>query len=101
MDEWIGVADATGRNTPFLWIGPAAAGYLLPPNSIMKQGNNALWHYTMEMEKEARNRGSDVLNMYNMTVQASSWDGSGYGVRVALVQAMMVSSITPVLTALL
>ena len=33
----------------------------------------------------------DSLGLYNMTLQASSWDGSGYGERVALVQAMMVS----------
>ena len=32
----------------------------------------------------------DALGMYNMSLQASSWDGSAYGERVGLVQAMMV-----------
>ncbi len=32
----------------------------------------------------------DVLGMYNLTLQANSWDGSFYGLRVGLVQAMMV-----------
>lgn len=90
MDEWFGIADASGRNTPVLWVGPQAAGYLLPPDRIMRQGNNALWHYTMQTGKEAEKRGIEVLGMYNMTLQASSWDGASYGERVALVQAMMV-----------
>lgn len=93
MDEWIAVADASGRNTPFLWVGPAAAGHLKPPAKIMTEGNNALWHYTLEMSKEAKQRGMDFLGMYNLTIQAESWDGSHYGARVSLVQAMMVSTL--------
>ncbi|MCJ1280779.1 hypothetical protein MMC26_000096 [Xylographa opegraphella] len=90
MDEWLSIADASARNVPFLWVGPTAAGHLKPPGLILSQGNNALWHYTVEMAKEARAREVDALGMYNMTLQASSWDGSGYGTRVGLVQAMMV-----------
>ena len=90
MDEWVTIADASGRNVPFLWVGPNAAGHLKPPTQIMSQGNNALWHYTLEMAKEAQSRDLDALSMYNLTLQATSWDGSGYGLRVALVQAMMV-----------
>ncbi|KAL9610653.1 MAG: hypothetical protein Q9167_004662 [Letrouitia subvulpina] len=90
MDEWVTIADITQRNTPFLWVGPNAAGHLKPPNLIMNQGNNALWHYTVEMAKEANSRQLDALGMYNLTLQAGSWDGSYYGQKVALVQAMMV-----------
>ncbi len=43
------------------------------------------------MAKEARAREMDALGVYNLTLQAASWDGSAYGERVALVQAMMVS----------
>lgn len=32
----------------------------------------------------------EVLGMWNMTVQASSWDGMRFGESVAIVQAMMV-----------
>ena len=45
----------------------------------------------MEMAKEARARELDALGMYNLTLQAGSWDGSGYGLKVGLVQAMIVS----------
>lgn len=90
MDEWVTIADITQRNTPFLWVGPNAAGHLKPPNLIMNQGNNALWHYTVEMAREANSRQLDALGMYNLTLQAGSWDGSFYGQNVALVQAMMV-----------
>lgn len=92
MDEWLKLADASARNTPFLWLGPVAAGHLKPPGQILSQGNNALWHYTVEMAKEARLREMDRLGMYNLTLQASSWDGSNYGESIALVQAMMVGS---------
>lgn len=91
MDEWTALADSSSRNVPFLWIGPNAAGHLKPPGLILNQGNNALWHYTIEMSKAARLRELDALGMYNLTLQATSWDGSGYGQKVALVQAMMVS----------
>ena len=90
MDEWVSLADASGRNIPFLWLGPNAAGHLKPPGQILNQGNNAIWHYTIETQKEAKSRELDALGMYNLTLQANSWDGSFYGQKVALVQAMMV-----------
>lgn len=90
MDEWLTIADNSGRNSPFLWLGPNAAGHLKPPAKIMQEGNNALWHYTIEMGKEAMRRGVDALGLYNSTLQASSWDGSNYGERVNLGHAMMV-----------
>lgn len=92
MDEWIALADASGRNVPYLWLGPTAAGHLKPPGRILSEGNNAVWHYALETAKEARARQVDVLGMYNLTLQANSWDGSYYGLRVGLVQAMMVRS---------
>jgi hypothetical protein len=60
----------------------------------MQEGNNALWHYTVELGKEAGRRGVESLGMYNNTLQASSWDGSSYDHKVALVQAMEASSIS-------
>lgn len=90
MDEWVTLADASHRNVPFLWLGPNAAGHLKPPGQIMSQGNNALWHYTIEMAKEASSRDLDALGMYNLTLQATSWDGSNYAQKVVLVQSMMV-----------
>lgn len=97
MDEWLALADASQRNIPFLWVGPNAAGHLKPPGQILSQGNNALWHYTVEQLKEAKARDLDALGMYNFTLQATSWDGSSYGQKVSLVQAMMVSLLVLVL----
>ncbi|KAI4183423.1 MAG: hypothetical protein L6R41_005402 [Letrouitia leprolyta] len=90
MDEWVTLADISQKNVPFLWVGPNAAGHLKPPSQILSQGNNALWHYTIEMAKEAESRALDALGMYNLTLQAASWDGSHYGQKVVLVQAMMI-----------
>lgn len=42
------------------------------------------------MAKVARENDIEVLGMWNMTVQASSWDGLHFDERVALTQAMMV-----------
>lgn len=91
MDEWVSLADASGRNIPWLWVGPNAAGHLKPPNQIVSEGNTALWHYTIDTMNEAKKRDLDALGMYNLTLQANSWDGSYYGPKVALVQAMMVT----------
>lgn len=93
MDEWLTIADNSGRNTPFMWVGPNAAGHKKAPAKIMQEGNNALWHYTLEMGKEAVRRGVEHLALYNSTLQATSWDGDSYGERVNLVNAMMVSYI--------
>jgi hypothetical protein len=93
MAEWLGVADrhaeSSLRSVPFLWLGTTAVGHLKPPAQPPSQGNGALWRYAAETE--ARKRGMDALGMYNLTLQASSWDGVSYGERVALVQAMSVS----------
>lgn len=91
MDEWLTIADGSGRNTPFLWLGPNAAGHLKAPSRIMQEGNNALWHYSLMMGSEAKRRGVEHLNFYNMTLQATSFDGSSYGQKISLTQAMMVS----------
>lgn len=89
LDEWASLADSTLRATPMLALGPNAAGHLKPPGQILSEGNNALWHYTIEMGKEAEARGIEWVGLYNMTLQASSWDGSAYGLRVAVTQAMI------------
>ena len=98
MDEWITLADASGRNMPILWVGPnapAAAGHhlLQPPghgHDPTTQGDGALWQYTLETAREADARQVDALGMYNLTLQANGWDGAVYGQKVGLVQAMMV-----------
>ena len=93
MDEWITLADASGRNIPILWVGPNAAG-----SHLQTQGDgDTPWQFTLETAREAEKRQVEALGMYNLTLQASGWDGgtSTYGQRVGLVQAMMVWFIIP------
>lgn len=91
MDEWFTAAKASGRKMPFLWVGPTAAGPQKPAGLVTSQGNNALWHYTLDTSKAAQSRNMEALGMYNATLQATSFDGSNYGEKVSLMQAMMVS----------
>ncbi|GKZ62546.1 hypothetical protein AnigIFM60653_010566 [Aspergillus niger] len=87
MDEWLTLAQASGRNTPFLWVGPTAPGLQKDSRDNIHASS---WQYSQDAAQEARNRGLDALGMYNATLQADSWDGKHYGEKVALIQAMMV-----------
>ena len=87
LSEFIGLADASERKTPMLWIGPPAAGHIEIKG---RKGNQEIWHFAIEMAKVAAGKDVEVLGMWNMTVQASSWDGLRFGERVAITQAMMV-----------
>ncbi|KAK9333325.1 hypothetical protein V1520DRAFT_332341 [Lipomyces starkeyi] len=78
------------NHRPFLWLGPPSAGHLKPPGVIIEQGNNALHHFTVELGKRAKDRGLDVLNLFNLTLQADSYDGTMYGQDVSLTTAMMI-----------
>lgn len=98
MDEWVSIADDSGRNVPFLWIGPNAAGHSKPPGQVASGGHNAVWYYTLDTAREAKSRQLDTVGMYNLTIQANSWDGSNYGLKIGLVQAMMVSRFGIVIT---
>lgn len=88
MDEWLRVARATGCRTHSLWIGPTAPGH--PAEHGTGLADQRAWQYTFDTAGAARDRRMDVLNLYNATVQATSWDGTHFGERVSLVQAMMV-----------
>lgn len=83
----IQAADNSERNTPILWIGPTAAGHIELKG---RKGNQEIWDFDQHMVDVARQNDVDVLQMWNMTVQATSWDGVRFGEEVALVQAMMV-----------
>ncbi|KAK9462507.1 uncharacterized protein V1516DRAFT_161265 [Lipomyces oligophaga] len=78
------------NHRPFLWLGPTSAGHLKPPGAIIEQGNNALYHFITELTKRAHDRNFDTLNLYNLTLQAESYDGTMYGQEVSLTTAMMI-----------
>jgi hypothetical protein len=81
------LADAASRETPRLWVGPAAAGHVDVKGRL---GNQEIWDFDRQLAAAATAHGADVLGVWNLTVQAASWDGRRFGERVALVQAMMV-----------
>ncbi|EYE97629.1 uncharacterized protein EURHEDRAFT_375457 [Aspergillus ruber CBS 135680] len=88
MDEWQALTKSTGHNAPFLWIGPTALGHQKKPAG--SEDLPAVWQYAIDTAEAAHERGMDVLGMYNATLQADSFDGTHYGEKVALMQAMMV-----------
>jgi len=86
LDEWSSLATGAERNIPMLYLGPQAMGL----NKAGKDGNAALWKFQEEIAEPAKQRHSDVLGLWNLTIQANSKDGERYGQNVALVEAMMV-----------
>ncbi|KAL1961919.1 hypothetical protein VTN77DRAFT_748 [Rasamsonia byssochlamydoides] len=86
LDEWLRLARVSGRKVPFLWVGPTD---VKDPAFLETQGNGAIARYTLDMIEPVRRRGVDALGMYNLTLQATTWDGSHYGEKTSLVQAMM------------
>ncbi|KIW58173.1 hypothetical protein, variant 2 [Exophiala xenobiotica] len=85
--EFLALADASKRKTPMLWIGPTAAGHVEIKN---RKGNQEIWDFDKQTARVAMENDVEVLKMWNMTVQAGSWDGLRFGERVAIIQAMMV-----------
>jgi hypothetical protein len=88
MDEFLQLSDQYNHNTPFLWVGPNAPGHIKTRKAT--EAGNPVEQFTLEMANEAQERGMEVLNLYNVSVQASSFDGTNYGEKVAIQEAMMV-----------
>lgn len=75
---------------PILLITPNAAGELKPDEWLVSQGNKALVRYEKSMALEAAMRHIDHLGTWNMSIQASLYDGVHMDMRGNLVKAMMV-----------
>jgi hypothetical protein len=90
MEEWYALAIGAERNIPMLFLGPPAFGINQSPSTAPKEGNRAIWQYQEQVTGIAEENHFDVLGLYNLTMQASTPDGSHFGERVALVEAMMV-----------
>jgi hypothetical protein len=90
MEEWYALAIGAERNIPMLFLSPPAFGINQSPSTAPKEGNRATWQYQEQVTGTAKENHFDVLGFYNLTMQASTPDGSHFGERVALVEAMMV-----------
>lgn len=84
MDEWVLRFQQTGRNISFLWVGSTQNRH------INEHARQIAKQYALKTAEAARQRNMDVLDMYNTTSLAASWDARHYGVRISLLQAMMV-----------
>lgn len=87
LNEFLGMADATKRKTPMLWIGPTAAGHVELKG---RMGNQEIWRFACEMARIAKEKDVETLGLWNLTVQADSYDGKAFGEDVSIVAAMMV-----------
>lgn len=80
----------TRSHLPILLVTPNAAGELKPDEWLVSQGNKALMRFEKTMAVEAGRRQIDHLGTWNMSVQASLYDGVHMDLRGNLVKAMMV-----------
>ncbi|XXH02668.1 cell cycle RNA binding protein whi3 [Hypoxylon texense] len=78
------------RNLPVLLMTPNAAGDRKPDEWLVSQGNKALVRFEHAMATQAAKRRVDHLGTWNMSVQASLYDGVHMDMRGNLVKAMMV-----------
>lgn len=95
IDGWIGLTGNRGSfndrtNFPALWFPPSAGGEGKPEQYWGPQGLHALWRYEQETKKFAEDRGLDVLNTWNLTIQSSSYDGTHHGLLVNMEKGMMI-----------
>lgn len=88
---WRGRHDGGGGpRQPVLLVTPNAAGEKKPDEWIISQGNKALVRFEKAMAAEAGRRQIDHLGTWNMSIQATLYDGVHMDVRGNLVKAMMV-----------
>ena len=78
------------RNLPVLLMTPNAAGERKPDEWLVSQGNKALVGFERAMAAEAAARRLDHLGTWNMSIQATLYDGVHMDLRGNLVKAMMV-----------
>ncbi|KAI1500639.1 hypothetical protein F5X99DRAFT_231020 [Biscogniauxia marginata] len=83
--------DGGGSNhLPVLLVTPNAAGDRKPDEWIVSQGNKALVRFERAMAAVAERRRIDHLGTWNMSVQATLYDGVHMDMRGNLLKAMMV-----------
>lgn len=73
---------------PRLFITPNAAGVKKPDNWLVSQGDKALMVFEDSVRVEAAKRGVETLGTWNMSVQATKYDGVHLDLKGNLVKAM-------------
>ncbi|KAI1451238.1 hypothetical protein F4805DRAFT_464019 [Annulohypoxylon moriforme] len=78
------------KHLPVLLMTPNAAGEKKPDEWIVSQGNKALVRFEHAMAVQAAKRRVDHLGTWNMSIQATLYDGVHMDMRGNLLKAMMV-----------
>ena len=82
--------DGGQRQLPALLVTPNAAGEKKPDEWLVSQGNKALVGFERAMAAEAAARRLDHLGTWNMSIQATLYDGVHMDLRGNILKAMMV-----------
>ncbi|KAI1090073.1 hypothetical protein F5B19DRAFT_484822 [Rostrohypoxylon terebratum] len=78
------------ENLPILLMTPNAAGEKKPDEWVVSQGNEGLVQFEHAMAAHAANRRVDHLGTWNMSIQATLYDGVHMDMPGNLLKAMMV-----------
>ncbi|KAJ9609909.1 hypothetical protein H2200_006238 [Cladophialophora chaetospira] len=73
---------------PRLFIPPNAAGILKPDEWLVSQGDKALMTFEESVRVEVARRGLETMGTWNMSVQASKYDGVHLDLKGNLIKAM-------------
>ncbi|KIW13247.1 hypothetical protein PV08_08434 [Exophiala spinifera] len=82
---------ASGSGPPFwprLFVTPNAAGPQKPDQWLVSQGNKALMVFEESVHVEAGKRGVETLGTWNMSIQATKYDGVHLDLKGNLIKAM-------------
>ncbi|RDW56444.1 hypothetical protein BP5796_13193 [Coleophoma crateriformis] len=84
------ITHVIGSRWSGLFVTPNAAGKQKADEWLVSQGNKALMVFEEEVGMGARRRGIENLGTWNMSIQASKYDGVHLDMKGNLVKAMMV-----------
>ena len=73
---------------PCLFVTPNAAGIKKPDNWLVSQGDKALMVFEESVHVEAAKRGVETMGTWNMSIQASKYDGVHLDLKGNLIKAM-------------
>ena len=73
---------------PRLFVTPNAAGILKPNEWLVSQGDKALMTFEESVRVEVAKRGVETMGTWNMSIQASKYDGVHLDLKGNLIKAM-------------
>lgn len=80
-----------GHKPPFwprLFVTPNSAGVQKPDNWLVSQGDKALMVFEKSVSVEAGRRGVETMGTWNMSIQATKYDGVHLDLKGNLIKAM-------------